>query len=99
MAMPEQVPSELKLRADQTAKTFREFTGEASRLVSDLALEGLGTIIAIGLIALADHLIETWIGPSKKFFDYIPVQWVFDAAHLMILVRLVWGAIARISKS
>ena len=68
------------------------------RLAADLALEGIGTLIAIGLIGLTDRLVQAWIGKDTKFFDLIPVQWVFDAAHVVIVIRLVVGVIKKFSE-
>jgi len=30
------------------------------------------------------------LGTEKKFFDIIPVQWVFDAAHVSLVGRLIY---------
>jgi hypothetical protein len=56
----------------------------------DLVIEIVGTILAIGGIAIADLCLQWWIGPDKKFFDRIPVQWGFDAAHICVIARLIW---------
>jgi hypothetical protein len=58
--------------------------------VGDLAIEFIGTIVAIGGIALADLLVKWWLGADKKFFDRIPVQWVFDLCHICVMGRLIW---------
>jgi hypothetical protein len=58
--------------------------------VSDLAIEFIATFVAIGGIALADLLVKWWLGADKKFFGQIPVQWVFDLAHICLIARLIW---------
>ena len=60
-----------------------------------MILEGFGTVFAIGIIALAHYLVELWVGKGAKFFDFIPVEWVFDAGHIVVVARLVWRSIKR----
>jgi hypothetical protein len=63
-----------------TAKTSESKRGFWARLGSnagDMVIEGVTTVMAIGIVALAHHLIELWIGKNERFFDYIPVRWVF----------------------
>jgi hypothetical protein len=55
-------------------------------------LEACGTAIAVCLIALTDLLVTRLIG-EHKFFDYIPVGWVFDLAHIVVVGRLIWGVV------
>ena len=73
------------------------FKKRLSKLSGDLILEGIGTCIAIGIIALADLLVK-WLIGERKFFDLIPVQWVFDAAHLVVVLRLIWGVIRKFNE-
>jgi len=58
--------------------------------VGDLVVEFVGTFVAIAGIALADFLVKWWMGEDKKFFGLIPVQWVFDVGHILIVGRLIY---------
>ena len=70
-----------QLNPEPPKKTFWAKLG--SRL-GDLAIEFIGTFVAIGGIAIADKLLEWWLGKDKKFFDFIPVQYVFDVGHVSL---------------
>jgi hypothetical protein len=43
----------------------------------------------MGLIWLAERLYRSWLGPDTRFFDFIPVKWVFDAGHLAMMYRFI----------
>jgi hypothetical protein len=66
------------------------FVSRLSGRVGDLAIEFIATFVAIGGIALADLLVKWWLGEDKKFFGQIPVQWVFDLAHICMVGRLIY---------
>jgi hypothetical protein len=73
----------------------KPFSRRVRHLVEELALDALGTALAIGIIAGADSLVRWLLGEGAKFFDFIPVRWVFDAGHLAMVVRLVWRVVRR----
>jgi hypothetical protein len=66
------------------------FFSRLGKRVGDLSIEFIATFVAIGGIALADFLVKSWVGDDKKFFDKIPVQWVFDLGHVCLIGRLIW---------
>jgi hypothetical protein len=65
------------------------FLSRLSGRVQGLVIEFVGTIIAVGGIALTDVLVKWWLG-EEKFFGAIPVQWVFDLGHICVVGRLIW---------
>jgi hypothetical protein len=68
----------------------RTFLSRLGGRVGDLSIEFIATFVAIGGIALADLLVKWWLGEDKKFFGQIPVQWVFDLAHICLIGRLIY---------
>jgi hypothetical protein len=66
------------------------FLSKLGGRVGDLAVEFIGTFLAIGGIALADLLVKCWLGDEKTFFDIIPVQWVFYFGHVALVGRLIY---------
>jgi hypothetical protein len=69
---------------------WKDFFKRLSNTLQNLILEAIGTVAAIGLIALVDIVSRHWLEPDAKFFDYIPVRWVFDLGHLVMILRLIW---------
>jgi hypothetical protein len=61
----------------------------------DLIPEGITTIGLLAIVALSHWLIELWMGKGAKFFDYVPVEWVFDAGHVTVIVRFLWMSIKK----
>ena len=61
----------------------------------DMLPEALGSFLAIVIVAGGRKLVEWWIGPGAKFFDFIPVSWIFDAGDVALLARFVWRAIKK----
>jgi len=71
--------------------TFRK---RLSARAESLILEGIGTAIAVCIISATDHLVS-WLIADRKFFDFIPVRWIFDTAHIVVVLRLIWGVIKK----
>jgi hypothetical protein len=71
------------------------FWRRLGNLLGDMVLEAIGTVCAIGIIALAHNLVELWMGKDAKFFDYIPIRYVFDVGHIVVIGRLVWRIVKR----
>lgn len=70
------------------------FQKRLSARAESLILEGIGTAIAVCIIAATDRLVS-WLIEDRKFFDFIPVRWIFDAAHIVVVLRLIWGVIRK----
>jgi hypothetical protein len=68
----------------------KSFLSRLGERVGDLAIEFIATFVAIGGIAFADFLVKWWVGQDKKFFDRIPVAWVFDVGHVSLVGRLIY---------
>jgi len=66
------------------------FFDKFGKRVGDLVLEFLGTFVAIAGIGLTDKFVKWWLGADAKFFDTVPVAWVFDLAHICLIARLIW---------
>jgi hypothetical protein len=58
--------------------------------VGDILIEIISTMLLIAGIALADKLLEWSLGKDKKFFDAVPVQWVFDFGHISMILRFLY---------
>jgi hypothetical protein len=82
MGSPDQIPPK--------PSQWNSFISRLGGRIGDLAVEFIGTFLAIGGIALADLLVKWWVGEGKKFFDIIPVQWVFDFGHVALVGRLIY---------
>jgi hypothetical protein len=61
----------------------------------DLIPEAITTIGLLGIVALSRYLIQLWLGKGAKFFDYLPVEWVFDAGHLTVILRFLWMSVRK----
>jgi hypothetical protein len=57
--------------------------------------EMVTTIGLLATVALSRYLIELWLGKDAKFFDYLKVEWVFDAGHLTVILRFLWMSIKK----
>lgn len=77
---------------------WRSFFKRLQSQLLNLIEEAVGSIAAILLIATVDFVIKRALGVDAKFFGYIPVQWVFDSAHLAVVLRLVWRIVKRFNK-
>ena len=44
----------------------------------DLVPEAVTTVGLLGIVGLSRYLLQCWLGRDAKFFDYLPVEWVFD---------------------
>ena len=75
-------------------KPFKE---RLSELVGELTLEAIGSAFVIAIIAGGRFLVQYWMGHDAKFFDFIPVGWVFDAGDLALILRFLWRAIKRLN--
>jgi hypothetical protein len=85
MAAPEVPPP-----ADEPRTPKKTFALRLAGRVEELAVEFIGTFVAIAGIGIADLLVKWFVGEGKKFFGLLPVQWVFDAAHVCVIGRLIW---------
>ena len=91
---PQAQPSETPPSPPKPRKKRTSFRKRLFARAENLILEGFGTAIAVLLIAGTDRLVSWSIGDGK-FFDYIPVRWIFDAAHIVVVGRLIWGVIKK----
>ena len=65
------------------------FSARARKIAEEWLLECLRTILAVALIALTEFVVKQFFGQDAKFFDRMPVHWVFDASDIAVVVRLV----------
>jgi hypothetical protein len=73
-------------KAKVVAKPFKT---RALNIVDETAIHVIGGSTAVILIFVVRWLFERLLGHDAKFFDYIPIRWVFDAADVLILVRMI----------
>ena len=94
---PEPQSSEALPPPPKPRKKRHSFRKRLSARAESLILEGVGTAIAVCIIAATDHLVS-WLIGDRKFFDFIPVRWIFDAAHIVVVLRLIWGVIRKFNE-
>jgi hypothetical protein len=78
--------------------SWRQLSKRLSVQLRSLIEEAFGTLAAIALIALVDFVSARMLGDQPRFFDFIPVKWVFDLAHLIVICRLIWKMIKRFNE-
>lgn len=77
--------------------SVKPFKTRLLELVAELTLEAVGSAFVIAIIAGGGKLVELWIGHDAKFFDVLPIKWVFDAGDLALILRFVWRAVKRLN--
>jgi hypothetical protein len=50
--------------------------------------EIFATFLLLSFVGASEKFLHWWVG-DKKFFDVLPVRWVFDAAELAIILYFV----------
>lgn len=75
--------------------TQKPFKVRLQELLGEMAIEAVTTFALIAIIAGGRHFVEWSIGSQGKFFDYIPVAWVFDVGDILLIARLLWRALKR----
>lgn len=73
----------------------RALQGRLSSTFADIFVEAFATILTIAVITLAHWLFTLSLGPDAKFFDLIPIRYVFDVADLALVVKLTWRVLRR----
>jgi hypothetical protein len=61
-------------------------------LVADAPEIGRHTIallLAIVSIALVHRSLEYFLGPEARFYDRLPVRYVIDTGHFLVLARFI----------
>ena len=64
-------------------------------ILLDLIPEAITTLGLLGIVAMSRFLLQLWLGKGAKFFDYLPVEWVFDAGHLTVIGRFLWMSLKK----
>ena len=76
-------------------KSTKELRDRVWYVLLDLIPEAVTTIGLLAIVAISRFLIQLWLGTGAKFFDYLPVEWVFDAGHLVVIFRFLWMSIKK----
>jgi hypothetical protein len=76
--MPEDSRKPLKLRL--------------KRIWNNAVAEGLNTFLFLILLYGARKLVE-WLFGEAKFFDYIPVRYLFDIGDIAVIGRFIWNTL------
>ncbi|MGO9256324.1 MAG: hypothetical protein ACLQU1_08495 [Bryobacteraceae bacterium] len=82
-----QQPPPIRNEREAPGKNFKRRLRD---VVEEMVLEAVATGLTIAIIAGAHYLLELLIGKGEKFFNLIPVAWVFDAGHIVVVGRLIW---------
>jgi hypothetical protein len=59
-------------------------------VIDVLIPEAFATFLLLAIVGGSRKLLELWIGHDAKFFDVLPVRWVFDAGELIIVCYFLW---------
>lgn len=62
------------------------------RIWNNAVAEGLNTFLFLLLLYGARKLVE-WLFGQTKFFDYIPVRYIFDAGDIAVIARFIWNTL------
>jgi len=64
--------------------------GRLLRAVIELAAHAVVLIVVLGLFRLVQFALECfWGGKDVRFFDRIPLRYIFDGADLIMLLGLL----------
>jgi hypothetical protein len=63
---------------------------------AEIALHTGAFLAALASMWLVHLATDALLGPNSAFFGQLPVQYVFDAGHLAVLVRFVWKLVREI---
>ncbi len=66
----------------------------AIALVREASLTGL----AILLIYALGFLLDATLGRDAVFFDFLPVRFLLDGAHVLVLLRFVYEAAKELTR-
>ena len=59
-------------------------------MILELGSHTLVLGLALGSIWLIHLILEGLFGRDGKFFDYLPISWIIDAADLLVIGKFLW---------
>jgi len=68
------------------------FRRRLKKIFDNAIAEGVNTFFFILLLAAARWLVEHLFTESK-FFDYIPVRYLFDVGDIAVIGRFIWNTL------
>jgi hypothetical protein len=85
-------PDDISHRAAETERPSRADFGAAGAAIAEWFTH---TIVAVTLIASIWLVQATTrlLGITDRLFDILPIQWIFDATHLAVLLSWVIGGV------
>jgi hypothetical protein len=84
----------------QVAKPYDQLTlrERVHEVFKDTIPDILTTVMVILGLAAGKYLLEWLVGKDEKFFDVIPVKWVFDVGditNILVFVGKTWKRFLR----
>ena len=83
-----------EVTATATATVTRTVKQELVEIIEILTPEVFATFLLLTIIGAAEKYLHWWIG-DYKFFDVLPVRWVFDAGHLTVITLFLYRTVRR----
>ncbi|MEK6302884.1 MAG: hypothetical protein AABO41_19410 [Acidobacteriota bacterium] len=59
-------------------------------MLLELGSHTLVLVLSLGSIYLTGWVLQTLLGPNPKFFDFIPIHWIIDAADIAVIGKFIW---------
>ena len=56
-------------------------------------VETVTAVTTIASLALVGYAFGRWIGHDARLFDYVPIRWIIDLGHLVVLGKWILGII------
>ena len=73
----------------------RGLLAKLREVIEEIVPEAFATFLLLATVAGSRKLLEWWVGHDAKFFDVLPVRWVFDAGELTIVCRFLWRIVRK----
>lgn len=71
----------------------KNFWKSISQTAPSLFAHMMALILTLGSIWIIHYILTRFLGEEDKFFDAIPVRYIFDAANLAVIVKFLWSAL------
>jgi hypothetical protein len=71
----------------------RNIKNRTALMILELASHTLVLGLALGSLWLIHLILEALLGKDAKFFSFVPISWIIDAADLLIIGKFLWEII------
>lgn len=77
-------------------RRVRPWANRAFADVPDILQHTIALVMSVVSIWSVHKVFGLLLGVGAKFFDFIPIKYVFDLAHIAVLARFIWKLVRRI---